>query len=200
MSEVKIDTCVAYRLVISNLRYGYTRNNHLMPWCAFEEAREVIDAMMEVDKSMAMHTVTQSCEECISALGNAFRDGVDDEFDNRKHYIDYIEWCLAKIDEDDPINLPYNINTYRKNLALDELKRYDIVWLDDDGKDGATEGPYSLNEAIDRLFEGVNEATYRKERIVDENGRVSYRYDILTPYQKQATIKRIEEKDTDVIR
>ena len=158
----------------------------------------MIDAMMETDKSMAMHTVTQSCEECISALGNAFRDGVDDEFDNRKHYIDYIEWCLAKIDEDDPIQLPYNIRAYREHLALDEQKRYNVVWLDDEGKDDKTEGPYSLNEAIDRLFEGVTEATYRKERIVDEDGRVSYRYEILTPFQKQSIIKRIEGEEANV--
>lgn len=64
-----------YQLLLGNCRYGYTRNNHLMPWGSFEHCKKYLPMMKEVDPTCAAHTATQLAEEAISELTmDAFSD------------------------------------------------------------------------------------------------------------------------------
>ena len=42
---VKIDVHKLYQLLITELRYGYTRNNHLMPSSAYNDAAFIVCSM-----------------------------------------------------------------------------------------------------------------------------------------------------------
>ena len=188
--KIKIDVFMAYRLIISNLRYGYTRNNHLMPSCAFDEAEELIESMSKADSEMAKHTAKQACEECISELTRRFPDGVDDEFGNMGEYREFAEWCLSKSGGEKP----YNIESYLKHLSLDGIRRYAVKTKNEDGSE-SIDGPFTLEEAIDKVFEGLTEATYTKERM-EKNGSVSYAYRLISPVDREALIEPIDASKT----
>ena len=65
-----------YQLLISEMRYGYRRNNHLMPSCGYDKVKTLVPQMYEVDKEYAIYTMKQLCEECISdQLTANFYDG-----------------------------------------------------------------------------------------------------------------------------
>ena len=73
-----------YQLLISEMRYGYRRNNHLMPSCGYDKVKTLVPQMYEVDKEYAIYTMKQLCEECISdQLSANFYDGEEDEHGNR---------------------------------------------------------------------------------------------------------------------
>ena len=91
-----------YQMLIAECRYGYTRNNHLMPWGAYDKVRRIVPEMYEVDAEYAIYTLKQICEECISdELMGHFYDGVDDEFENMNQTIVFINWCLDYIEKHD---------------------------------------------------------------------------------------------------
>ena len=80
-----------YQLLISECRYGYTRNNHLMPDGAYDKVKKYIPEMYKIDEEYALYTLQQICEECISEnLLTNFYDGYDDELGNRQRCIDFI--------------------------------------------------------------------------------------------------------------
>ena len=39
-----------YQLLISEMRYGYRRNNHLMPSCGYDKVKTLVPQMYEIDK------------------------------------------------------------------------------------------------------------------------------------------------------
>lgn len=65
---VSVDLSDLYQFMISECRYGYTRNNHLMPWGAFNHVYEYLPLMVKVDPDWAVSTATQLAEEAISEL------------------------------------------------------------------------------------------------------------------------------------
>ena len=42
MEKVSLGLKDVYQLLVCYLRYGYTRNNHLMPNCAYDKVKELI--------------------------------------------------------------------------------------------------------------------------------------------------------------
>jgi len=105
-----------YQLLISECRYGYTRNNHLMPSGAYDRVREYLPKMYEIDNDFALSTARQLCEEAISdELLTHFRDGVDDQHGNMKETIQFVEWLRAWIHGLSlipPYYVPYNYQQY----------------------------------------------------------------------------------------
>lgn len=57
-----------YQFMIAECRYGYTRNNHLMPWGAFNHCRAYLPKMSEIDSELAERTAIQLAEEAIQEL------------------------------------------------------------------------------------------------------------------------------------
>jgi len=86
-----------------------------MPICAFEEVKEYLNIMFDVDEHVAIHTAKQLCEECISfQLVDNFSEKEDDEFDNKKKSLEFIEYLLEWIAEKYVDYTPYNYNVYRE--------------------------------------------------------------------------------------
>ncbi len=83
---VSVDLSDLYQFMVSECRYGYTRNNHLMPWGAFNHVYEYLPLMVKVDPDWAASTATQLAEEAISEL----RSYSFDE-DKNKAEIFYVE-------------------------------------------------------------------------------------------------------------
>lgn len=111
--NIKINIIDLYRFLVSECRYAYTRNNHLMPVCAFEEAKEYLNLMFDVDEHTAIHTAKQLCEECISLqLVDNFSDREDDEFYNKKKSLEFVEYLLEWISEKYADYTPYNYDMY----------------------------------------------------------------------------------------
>lgn len=126
-----------YQFLIAECRYGYSRNNHLMPSGSYRHVWIYLDKLEKVDHSWAMHTAGQLCEECISDnLNMHFWDGIDDEFGNRQEALEFIEKLLEYIHKYDETWLPYNYASYTDNLAKDNEPRYNIYKLDKKYQDG----------------------------------------------------------------
>lgn len=162
-----------YQLLISELRYGYTRNNHLMPSSAFTRVKDIIPKMIEVDKDFALATLRQICEECISSqLLRYFYDGEDDENGNRRVTIDFINWCLTLIRAYDNW-LPYNYNDYKENVDKDNAPRYNIYLVEGENKTLISKSPLSENNYLDFIFDEVTK---------DSNTNDSPSYKVRTEY------------------
>jgi hypothetical protein len=59
MKTMELNLKDVYQLLIGDLRYGYRRNNHLMPGCAYDRVKELIPQMYKVDKDYAVYTLKQ---------------------------------------------------------------------------------------------------------------------------------------------
>ena len=142
------------RMLIESCRYGYARNNHLMPWGAFQQCRKYVGKLGKASLEWASHTVRQLCEECISAMCSNFPNGYDvDSFGmcNRSEYVEFIEWCLSWLTERGQGG-PYNVDSYLENLALDDERVY-VAYDADTGEQLVDEGhAMGLNEAKDWVF------------------------------------------------
>lgn len=155
------------RLLIADCRYGYTRNNHLMPSAAYDEILRLLEEMREVDSEAAIRTAEQLAEECISdQLAANFYDGLDDEFGNRKEAIDFIEKMIGFARSAGESGYePYNKSLYEACVENGKSLRYDIFRLEDfdferdrfsaETKKTAVESGLSLDDAADRLFGGI---------------------------------------------
>ena len=129
---VKIDVHKLYQLLITELRYGYTRNNHLMPSSAYNDAADLLDRMLEADEGVAVRTAKQLCEECIGdELAMRFSEGLEDDFGNRKEAIDFIEYLLDFIRKREPGYKPYNMYMYDDNMKRSEDMRYSVFSIKD---------------------------------------------------------------------
>ena len=190
-----------YQLLISEMRYGYSRNNHLMPGCGYDNIKNLIPQMYEVDKDYAVYTMKQLCEECISdQLVANFYDGEDDEFGNRAEAIKFINWSIQWINQHENNSnnwLPYNHDLFVANLAKDNEPRYLVYELRGKSKRKKliTVDPVSQNEYLNVVFDGITEARYRREihKMTENYGdnRRSYTYHILSPVEKDFYVKHI---------
>ena len=126
---VKVEVKDLYQLLLCNCRYGYTRNNHLMPDSSFTQAERYLQAMVKVDKELASHTAKQLCSECINELESRYYYGNDDEFGNRASYLKFIDALLKFLRKNDVLfneSQIYNIDKYYRNLSEDSRKKYII--------------------------------------------------------------------------
>lgn len=166
--KVELSTKYVYQLLISNLRYGYTRNNHLMPSTAYEQTKEIMADFFDVDEEYALHTLQQLCEECISdEICIRFYNGVDDECGNRAEAIKFVNWCLETINKYDPNWKPYNFDLFENNVAKDDLNLYYVTVIKGDTK--FSSGMTSKNKLYDFIAENILDnaktCTYTKERL-----------------------------------
>ena len=194
-----------YQLLISEMRYGYRRNNHLMPSCGYDNVKNLVPQMYEVDKEYAVYTMKQLCEECISdQLGANFYDGEDDEFGNGAEAIEFIKWSMQWINQHEIKQghksdnwLPHNHDLFVANLAKDNEPRYLVYELCGKSKRKKliTAEPVSQNEYLNVVFDGIAEASYRREthKMTENYGdnRRSYTYHILSPIEKDFYVKHI---------
>ena len=194
-----------YQLLISEMRYGYRRNNHLMPSCGYDKVKTLVPQMYEIDKEYAIYTMKQLCEECISdQLSANFYDGEDDEHGNRAEAIEFVKWSMQWINqhETEPGSksgnwLPYNHDLFVSNLAKDNEPRYLVYELCGKSKRKKliTADPVSQNEYLNVVFNGIKEARYRREahKMTENYGdnRRSYTYHILSPVEKDFYVKHI---------
>ena len=72
--KVPVEIGDLYQFMICECRYGYTRNNHLMPWGAFRHVYEYLPKMEKADLERAASTACQLAEEAISELWGYFRN------------------------------------------------------------------------------------------------------------------------------
>ena len=190
-----------YQLLISEMRYGYRRNNHLMPSCCYDKVKTLVPQMYEVDKEYAIYTMKQLCEECISdQLSANFYDGEEDEYGNRAEAIEFVKWSMQWINQHENNSnnwLPYNHDLFVANLAKDDEPRYLVYELRGKSKRKKliTVDPVSQNEYLNVVFEGITEANYRREthKMTKNYGdnRRSYTYHILSPVEKDFYVKHI---------
>ena len=164
---VKIDVHKLYQLLITELRYGYTRNNHLMPSSAYNDAADLLDRMLEADEGVAVRTAKQLCEECIGdELAMRFSEGLEDDFGNRKAAIDFIEYLLDFVRKREPVYKPYNMYMYDDNMKRSEGMRYSVFSIKDAESFDAfshevpkdrelLKGGLKLDEAYEYLFSTV---------------------------------------------
>lgn len=66
--KVSIYPVDLYRFLIEGNRYGFTRNNHLMPGGAFDACRHYLPALFEADEDIGLSTARQLAEEAIEQL------------------------------------------------------------------------------------------------------------------------------------
>lgn len=167
-TDIKVDVHTMYQLLIESCRYGYTRNNHLMPWGSYDHVKSYLPQMLKIDSDTALHTACQICDECISEqLEMNFYNGLDDEHDNRKKAIEFIEYLLkwikdnSKTVENSYTNydryIPYNYNRYVDNLEREKALRYRVFELDEFDKNAKrirelTTEPVDKTEADKILF------------------------------------------------
>ena len=125
---LNIQSSNLYRLLLQSLRYARSRLNHLEPSGSFAYFQEVVLEYHDQDPDGALRTIKQACEETISDLGFQFFDGEDDDFGNRKEYLNFIQWCLNFIRENGQVDyVPYNYDTVLQNLDTDDKKQYLII-------------------------------------------------------------------------
>ena len=190
-----------YQLLLSDMRYGYRRNNHLMPSCGYDKVKTLVPQMYEVDKEYAVYTMKQLCEECISdQLSANFYDGEEDEHGNRAEAIEFVKWSIQWVNQHENNSnnwLPYNHDLFVANLAKDNEPRYLVYELRGKSKRKKliTVDPVSQNEYLNVVFEGITEANYRREthKMTKNYGdnRRSYTYHILSPVEKDFYVKHI---------
>lgn len=130
--KVSLDPIMLYRLLIGNMRYAYTRNNHLMPSTAYEEAKELLGKLIKADPQIGMSTAKQLLEECISdEIVGVFYDGLEDRNGNLKEslaFVDYLKDFIKKHGDDS--YLPWNQNMLDNVLNKHKSLRYDLVMME----------------------------------------------------------------------
>ncbi len=132
-NKIEIEPRDLYQFLLFECRYGYTRNNHLMPDAAFSHCKEFLPKQYACDKKLALHTAKQLCEECVNGeITTHFYDGDDDEFGNRESSIKFVYWLLDWIKEKgDSAYKPYNYDLFLENVSLDEKPQYFVFELFD---------------------------------------------------------------------
>lgn len=169
MPVIKIDIKDLYQFLIAECRYGYKRNNHLMPDGAYDHAKKYLPLMLEEDKDFAINTAKQLCEECVSdQLAVHFYDGKDDDFENRKSAIEFIEKLLEFVHtNDDPAWVPCSYDLFVNNKSIDDTPKYHIYRITTTCYERVTDNLISKNEISEQLFKLINddEVTFKKYKV-----------------------------------
>lgn len=127
---VQVNTKDLYQMLIAECRYGYARNNHLMPDGAYGHVNIYLDKIYEDDETFGISTAKQLLEECISdQLVRNFADGLDDESGNRAIAINFIIYLKNWLRTHGANDIAYNEAQYLDNVAKADALRYDIVML-----------------------------------------------------------------------
>lgn len=200
--NVPVDPVDMYRLLIGEVRYGCSRNNHLMPSGAFDTCRKYLPILMKTNADVAIRTAQQLCEEVISELNLRFYDGEDDENGNRKLYVQFIEECIKFVHENGGPEdwVPFNYNDYQGNLATDDIPQF--IVLDADTRELLVDAEHALTrknylEIIFRTFVEAKEGetySYNYQRLTDENNHVvGYIYRILGEKERGFIVQRIRK-------
>lgn len=157
-TKISVDIHDFYQLLIAECRYGYYRNNHLMPGGAYTHVKEYLDKMYKVDPEWSVHTAKQICDECISdQLVWNFFNALDDEYGSRREAIQFIEYLLNWIHQYDANYVPYNYSQFEDNLAREEsllYRVYELAEFDSNAEKlrELTTGPVTKKDAEDILF------------------------------------------------
>lgn len=162
MKIVQVSLKDLYQFLITECRYGYSRNNHLMPDGAYDHVKTYLPFMKSVDADMAINTAKQLCEECIEMELFQFSDGIDDEYGNRKAAFQFISEMINFIAEnsDDKNWRPYNYDKYENNVAFDSMPRYDIYEAEYTGYNKLN------NEKEFKLGKKLNKALLSKNHVM----------------------------------
>lgn len=124
--NVAVDCGDLYQMLIAECRYGYSRNNHLMPAGAFGHCREYLPKMAKVSVDAACHTANQLADEAISEI-----TGHRADVDGAKDRISFFQKGL----DDVPVKLEAKwesgIGRYSVSLAFEAVPG--IVFHDDKG-------------------------------------------------------------------
>lgn len=200
--KVKVDTKTLYQLLLSEERYGCSRNNHLMPYGAFENIKTLIVELNKVDSEWAYATIRQICEEVINELVLHFDDIETDENNNRPVYIKFINWCLEYIHKNFYKDYePYNYFSFLENINRDYEKRYNVYEVIYSHDKISTSMKKLNDEPLGKIeipnfvanMLNVNAISYSYERNDCKNNDkqvVSYIYHIKQPEQKDIYILR----------
>lgn len=199
-----------YQFLISECRYSYSRNNHLMPWGAYDHVKQYLPKMLKEDQDWAISTAKQLCEECISdELVPNFSDGLDNENGSRKSAVDFIEYLLDFINKNSTTGrwAPYNYRSYLENIERSNNLKYglyepsDFSWddLNKDVKEVISEN-LTLKQCYDYLFKDIlktSNGTYNKLSL-KENGRiVGYKFKIIDPTSHKDKLYMIKLMNTE---
>ncbi len=203
-NTIAVDATDLYRFLITDLRYGYSRNNHLMPSCAYDEVKKYLMLMKKKDPELAEHTATQLCEECISdQLSINFYDGLDDQHGNRKEALEFVDYCI-----DFTGKKPYNYSNYLDNIEKANNIKYKLCyWLD--AKDFTADYLKTLpssNIATDLTLEEADKemvkalgspesATWNTLEFLDGKTVVGHAYRIIEPSDYAGIIYGIIKED-----
>lgn len=203
---IELELKDVYQLLISELRYGYNRNNHLMPSCAYYRVKNLIEKMYVVDNDYAVYTLKQICEECIiDQITWNFYDGYDDEIGNRKEAIEFVNRCMEWIHTHGDINyIPYCWDRFKDNLAKDDEPRYLVYELIDGEKKLLTPEPVSIKKYGDYIFtqENLDEKNSATGHHIVERGEIGspdylpyhlapVKYELIYPVKKTYIIEHI---------
>lgn len=208
METIEISTVQLYRLLVGNLRYAYSRNNHLMPSCAYSEAKEILNKILQKDKDTAINTAKQLCEECISdQLAKNFSDGLDDEFGNRKEAIEFINDLLDFAQEDHKEWKPYNYSLYENNIKKENELKYTLFELTDTNIDfesfdndilisdnkNILASNISRKEADDILFDDIlkddkETISFNKVSLIARREVIGHKFRIISPEKSKGKI------------
>ena len=194
MENMELSLRDVYQLLLTEGRYAYTRNNHLMPSAFYDRVHKLIEKMVEINKESGLDTLKQIVEECISLeIVANFEDGEDDKFGNRQESIDFVARSLKYIHsfEGEDTWQPYNYADFQTNVAKDDEPRYMIYQMNkfDGDKAPITEKPLSKKEYLNSLckFFNDNDIVYRKESV---NDKVTI-YHIQEPVKTDMVIEHI---------
>ncbi len=203
---VCIENIDLYRFLIGNLRYAYTRNNHLQPQCIYDEIKEkFLPKFFESDQELALHTAKQMCEECISTELMQFLGGEEDEFGNEKASVVFVEELLGTIHLYQPEYLPYNYDSYLNILRQYEEKVYNIYEITSED-DLPHEKPLytSLNslELFDYIIKalGVSKeqmkkgVIYNKQRFTSFREFCDFKYTFSFPNNKVFYVENVKNR------
>lgn len=185
------------QLLLFECRYGYTRNNHLMPTEAYDKVKKYIGEMCRLNKNYALHTLQQLCEECISLnLLTNFYDGYDDEFGNRQRSIDFVKWCLEYVKNNGHQDyVPYNFDSFKEALEQENKPKYLVYEVSNDIRTLITPDPISKLDYENLVFlkdiPADNIIYFNKSRL-DSDKKVSLKYTLKIPTDKVYIIESID--------
>ena len=185
------------QLLLFECRYGYTRNNHLMPTEAYDKVKKYIPEMCRIDRDYTLHTLQQICEECISLnLLTNFYDGYDDEFGNRQRSIDFVKWCLEYVKNNGHQDyVPYNFDSFKEALEQENKPKYLVYEVNNDIRTLITPDPISKLDYENLVFlkdvPADNIIYFNKSRL-DSDKKVSLKYTLKIPTDKVYIVESID--------
>ena len=185
------------QLLLFECRYGYTRNNHLMPTEAYDKVKKYIPEMCRIDRDYTLHTLQQICEECISLnLLTNFYDGYGDEFGNRQRSIDFVKWCLEYIKNNGQQDyVPYNFDGFKEVLEQENKPKYLVYEVSNDIRTLITPDPISKLDYENLVFlkdvPADNIIYFNKSRL-DSDKKVSLKYTLKIPTDKVYIVESID--------